>query len=122
MDGIHYNVVISSAPEREFSLTEGNNSGTALSGRTIRDILGTAYGYQIGIEPNPHAPEDYDAMYEKISEPVDTHTIIMPYGQSEIEFEAMIVSGKDELITKRSGRNIWGHMKIHFVPVEPQRR
>lgn len=100
---------------------EGPNGGTAITARTIRDIIGTKYAYEMNIEPDPRYPEDYDAFYEAISAPVESHTVEMPYGSGVMKFEAMIVSGEDTYAGILINRNAWKGLRVQFKPILPQR-
>ena len=84
VDNTTYRVLVEyDTLKRSFELMEGDNSGTAISGRTIRDILGTNYTYSMTVRADPNYPSDYDAFYWKISEPVDYHQISIPCGGNE---------------------------------------
>lgn len=121
MDGTVYRVRLPyRGLTRQFNITEGRNKGTSLSYRTIRDIQGTGYSYTLAVEPDPLYPEDYDAFYEAISAPVDTHIITLPFGQSTITYEAQISSGNDTFLGKRAGTQRWNGLRINFVTIEPQ--
>ena len=123
VDGRNFDVRIKyNTLERSFSLLEGNAGGVVLTGRKQRDILGTEYDYQFAVEPNPANMADYDELYEVLSEPTATHDVVMPYGQSEIEFEAMIKSGRDTLKGKFGSENRWCGLVVNYSAVEPQRR
>ena len=94
MDGKSYRLRVRyNTMERAFELRSGDNEGYMLSGRHERDLLGTGYSYQFSVEPDPRHPEDYDAFYEAISAPVDSHEITMPYGQSTITFQPLDGAG-----------------------------
>lgn len=84
VDNTTYRVLVEyDTLKRSFELMEGDNQGTAISGRTIRDILGTNYKYTMTVRTDPDYPSDYDAFYWKISEPVDYHQIVIPCGGNE---------------------------------------
>lgn len=84
VDNTTYRVLVEyDTLKRSFELMEGDNQGTAISGRTIRDILGTNYTYTMTVRADPDYPSDYDAFYWKISEPVDYHQIVIPCGGNE---------------------------------------
>lgn len=122
MDGTLYRVrVIYNSMERSFQLRSGANEGYMLSGRHERDLLGTGYSYQMSIEPDPARPEDYDAFYEAVSAPVDSHEITMPYGQTTITFQAEISSGDDTFGGRLAGVNRWTGLKIKYSPISLQR-
>lgn len=122
VDGVEYRVrVVYESLSRSFSIVEGPNGGTAITARTIRDIIGTKYAYEMNIEPDPRYPEDYDAFYEVISAPVESHMVEMPYGSSSMRFEAMIVSGEDTYAGILVNRNAWKGLRVQFKPILPQR-
>ena len=122
MDGTTYRVrIVYDTLVRSFELLEGVNAGEMLSGRHERDLLGTGYTYQMQVEPDPRYPTDYDAFFEAISAPVDSHTIIMPYGQSTITYEAMVESGQDTYRGIVGGRTKWRGLTVQYRYIEPQR-
>lgn len=122
VDGTEYNIRMKfETLHRAFDICEGPNSGTAISGRTIRDIIGTKYSYQVDVEPDPADPESYDAFYELISSPEEYHEVTFPYGQSTITFNAIIKSGTDKYMGIVGCRRRWSGLSITFSAVEPQR-
>ena len=122
MDGTIYRVrIVYDTLVRSFELLEGVNAGEMLSGRHERDLLGTGYTYQMQVEPDPAHPEDYDVFFEAISAPVDSHTIIMPYGQSAITYEAMVESGQDTYRGTVAGQTKWRGLTVQYRYIEPQR-
>ena len=122
MDGTTYRVrIVYDTLIRSFELLEGVNAGEMLSGRHERDLLGTGYTYQMQVEPDPRYPTDYDAFFEAISAPVDSHTIIMPYGQTNITYEAMVESGQDTYRGIVGGRTKWRGLTVQYRYIEPQR-
>lgn len=122
MDGTTYRVrIVYDTLIRSFELLEGVNAGEMLSGRHERDLLGTGYTYQMQVEPDPRYPTDYDAFFEAISAPVDSHTIIMPYGQSSITYEAMVESGQDTYQGTVAGQTKWRGLTVQYRYIEPQR-
>lgn len=123
MDGRRYRVrVVYNTMARRFSLQSGVNEGYMLSGYHERDLLGTGYTYQMGVEPDPLHPEDYDAFYDAVSAPVPSHTVTMPYGQGSITFDAEIQDGEDTWSGRLAGKNRWTGLKVMFSPIAPQKR
>lgn len=122
MDGITYRVrVVYDTMQRNFTLLSGANAGTMLSQREERDLIGTGFSYDMNIEPDPQYIEDYDAFYQAISAPVDTHTITLPYGQTTITYEAMIEGGTDTYRGKLGNKNMFHGLRITCRYIEPQR-
>lgn len=122
MDNVKYRVRVSyKSLRRAFQLLSGENAGTMKTGRENRDLLGTAYSYALNVEPDPAFPADYDAFYEAISAPVESHSITMPYGQSTMSFQACVESGEDTYSGKRGGIKRWTGLTVRFSHLYPQR-
>ena len=127
IDGVLYRVRIAyPSMSRSFSIVEGQNGGTAITARSIRDIKGTSYAYEMQVEPDPRYPEDYDAFYEVMSpqfgtDTVHSHMVELPYGAGTQKFEMMVLSGSDAYAGRRMGRNAWKSLKVQFQPITPQR-
>lgn len=122
IDNTEYRVhVVYPSLVNSFEIREGDNAGAAQNGREIRDIIGTAYSYEMQIEPNPLFPADFDALFEALSAPVTSHKIKLPYGQGLTEFEMAVSEGERTWYGKSAGYERWRGMKIKFRPIKPQR-
>lgn len=107
--------------EREFSVTDTENSGRLKNYDMYREIAGTFYNYTMEIEPITQYREDYDTFYQMISAPETKHRLVVPYAQKTLEFEAYVTKGKDSL-QRRGGKNLWHGLSVYFVAMSPQRR
>ena len=122
VDGTTYNVhVVPDSVKRVAELLEGPLADDMLSGRRERDLIGTKYKYQLHIEPVWTDPTDYDAFYDAVTNPLSSHTVVLPYGQTTISFDAMIATVEDTLIGEANGVNRWHGMIINFDPIAPQK-
>ena len=107
---------------RSFRIEESERSGMVKSGEEFRDIIGTYYDYAMDVEPDPAAPEDYDAFFEAVSAPVEAHTVTLPYGQETITYQAMVSAGEDKQRDKVAGVTRWTGLTVTFTAKKPQRR
>lgn len=122
IDGTTYSGIRVLSVKRSFSVTDGDNAGRlAVSGKMVRDIIGTFYNYQFTVNPKNALPEVYDAFYQVISSPEDSHTIIVPYGQGTLTFEAYVTTGEDELLLIGDDANRWGNLSFNVIAMAPQR-
>ena len=122
LDGLSYNVFVpEDGVKRSAQVLDGQNAGRSTGGAMTRDIIGTYYNYVIEIDAQYTAPEEYDRLYEVLTAPVDSHTLVVPYGQETLEFEAYITSVEDTLKTAAGGVNRWGGISASFVAMEPKR-
>lgn len=120
VDGKKYNVLVTSLT-RKFQVLDGENAERTLSGAMIRDIIGTFYNYEITILPAVGKYGDYDALYEVLSAPQDSHRIVVPYAQSALTFNAYVTAGQDNLIRKKPGEAYWTGLSVQFIAMAPQR-
>lgn len=122
VDGVGYPDVNVISLERTFAVMDGDNAGRTMDGATRRDIIGTYYNYNMELTSDYSDLSQYDALYEVLSAPVDSHTIVVPYGQGTLTFEAYVANGDDELLHKRDTFNKWQNLSVNFVAMKPQRR
>ena len=120
VDGKKYNVLVTSLA-RKFQVLDGKNAERTLSGAMIREIFGTFYNYEITILPAVGKYGDYDALYEVLSAPQDSHRIVVPYAQSTLTFNAYVTAGQDNLIRKKPGESYWTGLSVKFIAMAPQR-
>lgn len=124
LDGKEYSADIVFLPEqgieRKFNILDGDNAGRLQEkGRMYRDIIGTFFTYTIKIDTNRLSPQEYDELFETVSNPaVDSHTLVVPYGQTTLTFEAYITSGSDKLARRQNGINYWEGLSLDFVSME----
>lgn len=122
IDNKYYDIVIPiDGIKRSFSIADTENSGRLLNGKMIRDLVGTYYNYTILFETKYMQKEEYDDLYTKLSAPADSHTIIVPYGQETLTFEAYVTSGNDTLKSVSNGVNKWYGLSVNFIAMQPAR-
>lgn len=122
IDGVTYNGIRVLSVKRNFSVTDGDNAGRlATSGRMVRDIIGTFYNYAFTIDPKSASPLTYDAFYQVITSPVDSHEVVVPYGQGTLTFDAYITTGDDELVLIGDDANRWKNLSFNVIAMAPQR-
>lgn len=122
IDNVEYKVhVIFPTLVNSFEIREGDNSGYSQNGREIRDILGTAYSYEMDVEPNPLFPADFDALFNALSAPVPSHSVTLPFGQDTLQFDAAITEGERTYRGESAGFHRWSGLRIKFRPITPQR-
>lgn len=123
LDNVQYKVRVKiRSLNRSFRIEESERSGAVKSGDYFRDIIGTYYDYEMEVEPDPSAPEDYDAFYEMISAPVESHSVVVPYGQGTMTYDAMVSTGDDTKRDKINGVTRWTGLKVKISAKKPQRR
>ena len=121
VDGREYDVDVRSIT-RKFQVLDGTEATRSLSGNMIRDIIGTFYNYSMEIETERLNRVEYDDLYERLSAPVDSHRVTVPYGQGTIEDDFYITAGEDVVKSEDAGGRTWSGLSIEFVVMTPLRR
>lgn len=121
MDGVTYSSLHVTKLTRQFSVLDGENAGRVMSGDMQRDIIGTYYNYQVEIDPDLSTRADYDAFFLAISAPVDSHTLVVPFGQTTLTFQAYVTQGQDELTLMEENANRWENLSFSFIAMSPAR-
>lgn len=127
VDGKEYAASVTNL-ERNFNITDGENAGRLLLILKMeRDVQGTFYNYTMTIDSDFMNDEDYSELYLKLSAPVDSHVLEVPFNQEVLTFDAYVTSGKDKLkkvtnYNKENQKNHWGELTVNFIAIEPQRR
>lgn len=110
-----------SALEESFSVLDGDNVGRVLSGRMVRDIIGTYIGHVVTFFSGKNRA-DFDRLWDYLIEHSvdDSVTVELADGQSTIQYEAYYTSGKRTLKKREDGVNYWDEIQVSFVPMDAQ--
>lgn len=91
------------------------------NGDMYRDLIGVYFNYDLKIEPSVNTAE-YNALWEKLTEPVEFHTVTVPYGNTVYTFVAYFASVTDELMVQNDRGNYWKNLTVKFKAKAPARR
>lgn len=119
MDGIEYNVSVE-ALERSFTIAEATRAKTALNGEKYRDIVGTYYNYTMVVSERNGDREALDAFFDAISNPVDSHICVFPYGQNTLTQRMYVMAGTQPIRKITSGHTEWQSMTVAFYAKAPK--
>ncbi|MBQ8298667.1 MAG: hypothetical protein IJX99_02185 [Clostridia bacterium] len=119
IDGQTFDVGITKITRKASQSAE--SLGTTLDGKKHYDVKGTYYDYDVTFNTRAMNVVAYDRLYELITEPVEHHTVTIPYGQSTITFLARTKVGNDTLKFNYTNAKKWGGFTVTFESLEPQR-
>ena len=120
IDGTSFDVGVEYI-KRQARIEDGPNAGNSKRGDWIRDVYGTFYDYILAFDTSSGlSREDYDTLYGILTAPVEFHTLVVPYGQSTLSFQAGITGAEDNVILMDDG-TVWGNLSITFRAKSPQR-
>lgn len=121
VDGVTYRTIHVTSIKRNFQVLDGDNAGRVTSGDMRRDVIGTFYNYSFAIDPSQADPTEYDRLFDVITAPVASHSIIVPYAQTTLTFQAYVTNGSDELGYMGDVVNRWENLTFNAIAMSPQR-
>lgn len=119
LDGVSYNVIVSKLT-RKFSIQDTTKTGRTQSGDMYRDVIGTFYNFSMTVEQNGDDAAALDSFWEAISQPVDSHVCVFPYGQNTLTQRMYITSGEQDVVRLSTERTDWGILNVSFVAMSPK--
>lgn len=107
--------------EESFNVLDGESAGRVMSGKMVRDIVGTYIGHKVTFF-NGKSRADFDALWDYlVAHSVDDSVALEAAdGQSSISYEAYYTSGTRTLRTAADGVNQWDEIEINFIPMDAQ--
>jgi len=129
-DGQSYDVKVTKV-KRSFAKLSTDKSGRLQSGEMFIDLIGVFYNYSISVNCELGKEAEYDRFWEDISAPKPFVSVSFPYNQTELNFDAYVTTGDQDLIRilknpktvlGKLTRNIWGPTTLNFTAKKPQRR
>ncbi|WP_050697623.1 hypothetical protein [Anaeromassilibacillus senegalensis] len=107
--------------EETFNVLDGENAGRVMTGRMVRDIIGTYIGHKVTFFSSK-SQKDFDALWDYlVAHSVDDSVQLEAAdGQKSISYEAYYTSGTRTLKSAADGVNIWDEIEINFVPMDAQ--
>lgn len=119
IDGVEFNIPLISL-KRESSVLDKYATRTE-GGDLQREIIGVYYNYTLTF-PNLNLDrEEYDRLWQKITEPVEFHDFVVPSSSGTFAFTGYITTSGDELKRSRDGKHYWGGLSIKFIAKAPAR-
>lgn len=106
---------------RRAEIRDTDLSGTMLGGEYHRDIMGTYYTYQLTIAVPVTDTATYTELYQLLTQPVESHQVVLPYNQSVLEITAYIKTVTDRLYRQTLDKLTWNTIVVEFVGASPSR-
>ena len=121
IDGQEFNVIVTELA-RKGRVSESKLSGDVKSGAHFRDIIGTYYDYEMTVGSNALSETEYDALFEILTAPVESHEVVLPSGAGTLSFRAYIEDTSDSMTADNGKTRRWGNLSVQFYAQKPQRR
>lgn len=123
LNGVEFDADVAiSKYNRNFNVLDGDNAGRVMSGRMIRDIIGTYIGHKVTVFRRGNNYEGLDAFWDYLlAHSVDGSVLLEAAdGQTSISYEAYYTSASQDLEKVEGGVNYWGEIEVNFIPMEAQ--
>ena len=123
LNGIEFDAEVAiSSYNRNFNVLDGENAGRVLTGRMVRDIIGTYIGHKLKVFRRGDNYKGLDAFWDYlVAHSVDDSVLLEAAdGQSTISYEAYYTSATQDLETVINGTNYWGEIEVNFIPMDAQ--
>lgn len=107
---------------RNFNVLDGENAGRVMTGRMVRDIIGTYIGHKITVFRRGDNYVGLDELWDYlVAHSVDDSIMLEAAdGQTTISYEAYYTSASQDIEQVINGVNYWGEIEINFIPMEAQ--
>lgn len=128
INGILFDVGIAiSKYNRNFNVLDGDNAGRVMTGRMVRDIIGTYIGHKVTVfrkGDSDQARQALDDFWDYlVAHSVDGSVMLEAAdGQATIAYEAYYTSASQDIEKVDGGVNFWGDIEVNFIPMDAQVR
>ncbi len=123
LNGITFDADVAiSKYNRYFNVLDGENAGRVMTGRMVRDVIGTYLGHKVTVfrrGDNYKGLDDFWA-YLYAHSVDDSVQLEAADGQTTIAYEAYYTSASQDIEKVENGVNYWGEIEINFIPIEAQ--
>lgn len=121
LNGVEFDADVAiSSYQRNFNVLDGDNAGRVMTGRMVRDIIGTYIGHKMTVFRRGNNYEGLDNFWDYlVAHSIDDSVMLEAAdGQTTISYEAYYTSGTQEIEKVENGVNFWGEIEVSFVPME----
>lgn len=88
-----------------------------------RKLIGMYFNYSLKLGRSTTVGRvEYQKLWDKLTEPVEFHTVTVPDEYGVYTFKAYFASIGDELFMQKSGANYWKNLTVDFKAKSPARK
>lgn len=91
-----------------------------VDGHLHSELIGVYINYRLEFAPSLSV-SDYAALWEKLTEPQEFHTITVPCEDGLYTYEAYFSNVKDQMRRRRGNVNYWQGLTVNFIARKPAR-
>lgn len=123
INGITFDAEVAiSKYNRYFNVLDGENAGRVMTGRMVRDVLGSYLGHKITVFRRGDNYKGLDDFWDYLfAHSVDDSVMLEAAdGQTTIAYEAYYTSASQDVEKVENGVNYWGEIEVNFIPMDAQ--
>ena len=98
--------------ERAAEMTPSQISGLMLDGSVFNDVLGTYMRYTVTVAVPLTCRDEYAALYEILTRPVDGHRFLLPYNNGWVEITGRVARVSDVYVRMPDGGSCWNGVRF----------
>lgn len=92
-------------------------------GNLQRKLIGVYYNYSLKLARSTTIGNaKYQKLWDKLTEPVEYHTVTVPGGDGTYTFTAYFSDVSDELMAQHAQENYWQNLTVDFIAKSPARK
>ena len=91
------------------------------SGKLERELIGVFFNYKLKFAMTTDLTE-YAALWEKLTEPKEFHTVTVPDEDGDYTFTAYFSKVGDKLVKSLDSGNYWKDLTVNFIAKRPARK
>lgn len=119
IDGITYDIPVVSIKRKADFLDK--YADRSESGDLKRELMGVYFNYQLQLGNTLNTAE-YSRLWDKLTEPVEFHTVTVPDENGEYTFTAYFSNVGDEVRRIVAQKNYFKSLTVNFIAKSPARR
>ena len=118
IDGVNYDIPIVSL-KRTADFLDKYAKRTE-NGDLARKLIGVYFNYSLSLGGS-NSTSVYTAVWNKLTEPTEFHTVVVPADDSTYTFTAYFSTISDNLKKRKDGKNHWTGLTVDFTAKSPAR-
>jgi hypothetical protein len=118
IDGTTYDIPIVSLKRKANFLDKYANRTE--DGNLARKLIGVYFNYSLTLGGSDSTTV-YTAVWNKLSEPTEFHTVTVPADDGTYTFTAYFANVGDNLRKRKDGKNHWAGLTVDFTAKSPAR-
>lgn len=92
-------------------------------GNMNRKLIGVYYNFSLKLARSTTIGRAaYQKLWDKLTEPVEYHTVTVPDGNGSYTFTAYFGDVSDELLMQKAGETYWRNLTVDFIAKSPARK